>query len=508
MSTTNMTLTSQWTQTSPSTYERALDSFDKFFIFIGSLGQGRPDKQNWYVTSAIRVETKRSNFVDDVKSAWTSLRQTFPEYAAVIEDGRWIYRTADDENELNAWLDDTFHCHDTNKTARQLFPFDTNPSQRPVLHVLPRTQELVIQGPHTHLDSIGSATFFDHLLNALVAQAPSSKPVFGDEGANLGSPCSVAARILPCTLSQKTAWDTALTNFISGFPTVRLHNENKGSRAGRTNLQWLSFDPQDTERIVSRSRELGISVTSAAQAAISLSARLHGRVPNLTHSTFAIYDARAHIDNDDFPHKHLVGSNIFAMPAVFPLVPESFVETARLARGVFLKAKQDDVLVATSSFWATDMPAVLSAPMPDDMPIAADLQLSSSGVMDKHLKSMYRNQDAQARPDIAVRDFWISLEMLSPNVAVEMWTFAGSLVIETIYNEVYHRHESISAILGLIHEQLGHGLGLDLKFNLHSPGDEMSTLPAWDDIQAYSDSVTSGAITGNLATVGNGLVEL
>ncbi|KAI5460577.1 hypothetical protein BGZ63DRAFT_387471 [Mariannaea sp. PMI_226] len=499
MGTTPTALSFEWTQTSPSTYERALDSFDKFFIFIGSVGQGRPDKQNWHVTSAIRVETTRSNFVDDVKSVWINLRYKFPGYAAVVEDDRWIYRTADDETELNSWLSDSFYIHDTNKTARQLFPFDTNPSRRPVLHVLPRTQELVLQSPHTHLDGLGSATFFNHMLKALVAPPPTSQPAFGTEGINLQGPCSVAARVQPYTPAQKAAWDATLHTFISGFPTVRLENENKGGRAGRTNLLWLSYDSTDTTQIVNRVRELGISVTSAAQAAISLSARLHGRVPNTTHSTMAIYNARPHIDDVDFPHKQLVGSYVFAMPAVFPLVPDSFIETARLARQVYLAPKKDDLLVACSPFWATDIPAVLSAPLPEGMPVPSDLQLSSVGVLDKYLGTMYQHQGAQARPDVAVRDFWISLDMLSPNVAVEMWTFAESLVIQPIYNEAYHLEESISAILGLIHEQLAHGLGLDLKFNLHKPGDENPLVASKKDVDGIPVNSAVPAVPASAA---------
>ena len=477
MATSKDSLTAEWIRTSTSTYERALDSFDKFFIFIGSVGQGRPDKQNWHVTSAIKVKTRRSgsDFVDEVRDAWIALRYEFPGYAAVIEDGRWVYRTAD-EAELTSWLEETFHVYDTNKTARQLFPFETNPSRRVVLHVLPHTMELVLQSPHTHLDGIGSATFFDHMLGYLVAPRPSSQPAFGTEGANLVSPCSIAARVPPCTPAQKEAWDAYLQNFIAQFPTVRLHNENKGARAGRTNNQWLTFSQTDTTRIVERTRELGLSVTSAGQAALSLAARLHGRVPNTTHSTFAIYDARPHIDTAAFPHARLVGSNVFAMPAVFPLVPDDFVETARRAREVYREFKKDDLLVATSPFWATDIPAALSAPLPEDFPVAADLQLSSPGVMDKHIRSVHQYENG-GREKIEVSDLWLSLDMFSPNIAAEMWTFRGSLVVELIYNEAYHRTESITDILRLIHEQLTHGLQLDLQFDARGAGEEEWVAP-------------------------------
>ncbi|KAK0738833.1 hypothetical protein B0T18DRAFT_422946 [Schizothecium vesticola] len=467
-------LGAEWVQTSPSTYERDLDSFDKFFIFIGSVGQGRPEKQNWHVATAIKLETKRApdNFVNDVRDAWIALRHQFPGYSAVIEDGRWIYRTADDEAELNSWLEETLHIHDTTtKTARQLFPFPTNPSRRVVLHVLPHTQELLLQSPHTHLDAIGSATFFNHMMSYLVAPA-TSPPAFGTEGTNLSPPCSVLARVPPnCTPAQQQAWDTYLSTYLSNFPTVRLHNTNKDAPAARSNNQWLTFTPTETQLLLSRSRELGLSITSVGQAALSLAARLHGRVPNTTHSTFAIYDARPYVDTTDHPLDQLVGSIVFAMPVVFPLVPDDFVETARKAREVFGAPKKDgDLLRAVSPFWATDIPAALSAPLPEEWPVAADLQMSSVGVMDDRLTTEHRCEGG--REEIVVRDWWVSLDMLSPNVAVEMWTFRGSLVIELIYNEAYHRAESIKDILRLIHEQITQGLVLHLGFDARRPGDE------------------------------------
>ena len=62
--------------------------------------------------------------------------------------------------------------------------------------------------------------------------------------------------------------------------------------------------------------------------------------------------------------------------------------------------------------------------------------------------------------------------MLAPNVAVEIWTFKGSLVIELIYNNAYHRAENITDILRLVHERITQGLGLDLRFDVRRPGKE------------------------------------
>ena len=466
-----------WTQTSPSTYEREIDDFEKFFHFVAATGQGRPDKQNWHVTTAVKVDTHRENFVTDVREAWKALRYDFPSLAAVIENHRWVYRLAGDEAELSSWLEETFHVHYVQCSARQMFPFETNPSTRAVLHVLPNTQEIVLQAPHTHFDGIGMATFFNHLLRLLVGPEEHLDRPFGTEGLNLTPPLTITANVKPYTPSQKQTWDDNLSNFFSQLPTVRVRNENRGARAGATKTQWLTFSREETAAIASRSKELGFSVTAGIQAAMSHAARIHGQVSNTTHSTFAIYSARDYIDPAVHDHSTLVGPHVLSMPGVFPIVPDSFVETARMARQVFLDYKKDDLLRAASPFWATDIPAALSTPPPPEWPVAADLQLSSLGVVDKYVDSVYESSESGARPAVEVRDLWFALEILYPNVAADVWTFRGQLMIELIYNESYHREESVRLLLGLIHEQLSQGLGLNLAFDARSPGDESFMKP-------------------------------
>ena len=458
----------EWTKTSPVIHERSLDEFEKFYLFIASNGQGRRDRQNWSPTVSIKLSIERVNFVDDVKAAWKALRYDHPGYAALIQDGRWIY-TAADERELATWMEETFVVHNGLRSASQLFPFDES-SRRVVLHVLPHTQELALQAPHTHVDGIGMITFFDHLLRRITDPSLNSPPVWGTEASNLTPMLSFTAGIPTMSVSQKTLWDTNLQAYLSAFPTVRLQTENKGSPATKTTMQYLRFSRAETASIVARCKELGFSVTAAAQAAISHAARIHGQtLDQRTHATLAIYGAREYIDPRKYPHGQLVGPHTFAMPTVFA-IEDSFVQTAGKAYDTFRRYKnKDDMLRACSPLWGSEIPAILGAPLPPDMPVMADLQLSSMGVMDRYLRTVYEGENGR----VEVEDLWVSLEMLSPNVAVEMWTFEGRLTIMPIYNERFHRSESVTALCGLIQEQLRQGLSLDLGFNVRVPGDEV-----------------------------------
>ena len=116
----------------------------------------------------------------------------------------------------------------------------------------------------------------------------------------------------------------------------------------------------------------------------------------------------------------------------------------------------------------------------------ADLQLSSPGVMHRYLKPFYESESKSksgegcngevgredGRRRIEVKDMWLALEMLSPNIAVELWTFDGRLTFLLIYNQRFHREESVVALCALVQEQLRQGLGVDLGFDVRVPGEE------------------------------------
>lgn len=114
-----------WTQTSSTTFTRCMDNGESFMQSVGSSGQGCPEKQNWHTTTAIKITTRRENFIDEVKTAWKALRFQYPCYSAILEDSCWTYTLADPD-ELRSWLEETFHVEHEQKTARQLFPFNGN----------------------------------------------------------------------------------------------------------------------------------------------------------------------------------------------------------------------------------------------------------------------------------------------------------------------------------------------------------------------------------------------
>ncbi|KAJ2992879.1 hypothetical protein NUW58_g2020 [Xylaria curta] len=457
----------QWAPPKNATFERDLDDFERFYHFISKTGQGCPNRLNWRSTVCARITTALDDLPGRLRNAWKNARLEFPIIAAYVENDRFVYKAAD-EKDLELWMQETFNVLDTERTARRESYYTGPETRRMLLHFLPHTQEVFVQGPHTHIDGIGLAVLLRFILQS-VAGAEESSCVLGEEVKNLLPPLAVTSGVPTPTPAQKKAFNTAMQGFVSNFAAVHVHSENKGAPARTTKIQWLIYDEADTKAIAARSKELGFSVTACLQAALSRTARIHGQVDSSCHATMAIYDGRGYVDGKFYPHDRLVGPHVFAMPAVYP-ISESFQETALAAKEVLASFKEDDLVRTASGLWVDAMNEMLSTPPPPGAPVAADLQLSSIGVLDKFFPPLYKGEDGQTQ--IEVDDLWMSLDILYPNVAVDAWTFRGKLNIELMYNEAYHRDSSITLITSLIHEQLTQGLGLDLKYDARKPGEE------------------------------------
>ncbi|KAI1825903.1 hypothetical protein F4861DRAFT_142499 [Xylaria intraflava] len=458
-----------WTRSPASTYERGLDPIEKLYHFISKIGQGCPDRDNWRCTACAKITTDLDNLTERLRLVWKQTRFQFPAIAAHIDGDHWVYQPAGAE-ELESWMQETFRVIETTGTARAGWQVEGVESPRLSLYFFTNTREIVIRGPHTHLDGIGMMTLLKFIMQALVKN---DLPVAdGTETKNLLPPLAITTKVPLHTPKQKKRFEEAMQHFLANHNGVRVRSENAGAPAGKTKLRWLVYTASETAAIAARCKQLGFSVTACMQAAAGRTARIHGQVSGTRHATMAIYDGRGYIDPSEIQHDRLVGPHVFAMPAVYPISPESFVETALSAKAVLASFREDDLVRSTSDLWSAAARAMLAHAPPPDQPVAADLQLSSLGILDRHLPRSYRSDDGA---QVEAEDAWIALDLLNPLVTVEAWTFRDRLNIEIIFNEAYYRDDSISLMATLLHEQLTEGLGLDLAFDLRTPGEEEFT---------------------------------
>jgi hypothetical protein len=218
-------------------------------------------------------------------------------------------------------------------------------------------------------------------------------------------------------------------------------------------MQSLTFSALSTSLIVQTAKQNGLTPTAVAQAALALAARKHGSSSEKdSMATLALYDVREYVDH--LPGETLVGPHVAALPIVLPL--DDFLPTAKTAQELFVTGKQNRYALHVSPLFSDAFPRLLSAPVP--VP-SSNAQLSSMGRLDHMLGERYG-------ADISVRDFWITLDMATPDTVVLMWTFKGQLTFAVGFNEVFHDYASMRWLLTLVKEEIEAGLSLELEAEL------------------------------------------
>lgn len=456
-----------WRKTPSGTYERALDPMEKFFELASRHGQECPQDQNWRLSTGIRINAWQPKFVADLKVAWKGIRYLHPSLAAVLSSDRWVYRPASPD-ELESWFRETFHVHDTSHSARELFPFPAVHSRRTVLHVLPKTQELVLQGPHAYIDAIGSIMVLDRLLQFLVSDPAGQLPQkLGGEEENLADPLVLAVNVPPTSAKTKAMWDAAIGRFGSNLPTIGLSVAKTTGVAKDTKLLWLALNKDETKSLAIRGKQLGLTVTASVQAAISRAIRKHGQVTNETHCTFTIHNGRKFLEEGKYLPNDRICTHSLVLPAVLELA-DGFLETARFAKKTYHEPQENGFLVNANNICATTFVAMMSAPPPPGAPPNTGVQLSSIGVVDPYLKARYEGP----RTKFDVESVWATLNVLSTESAIHVLTFREEMIMQVCYNEAFHEKSSVALFLEMVRKELEEGLDIELEGELRAPGQE------------------------------------
>lgn len=443
----------QWAKASPRTYERSLDDMERFFSLAGKGGKGATDGQHWHISVMAKIKTTGLDLRKDVTMAWKTLRCTNPFLSSVVQGERLIYTVADEE-ELESWLKETLHFHDTPSTSREVFPI-RNFTGRAALHVLLQTQELYLLAPHTHFDGIGAYTALNNLLQALADASDTDSPRFGHEAQHLVPPLNVMADIPAATDANRSTFQSMLGSWIAGFSGVNLELKDTKQPCRDPKVIYSPFDVSETKHIVAKCKELGFTVTAAVQAAVCMALRKQVKSTATIQSAVTIHNVRKWIDKTVYPATDLVGPLAVPVPAVFTLT-DDFVETALLAKQKYLEPEQTDLLRTLPRFWGNEMVKIMTSP-PPGMEAPSSLGLSSFGVLDAYVKPSY---EGAAGRKLEVEDAWLGITLYSPDILLHLWTLQGAMRLQCVYNEAYHEKEAVAALLEATGDELLRGLGL------------------------------------------------
>lgn len=450
-----------WSKTSSGTYVRPASGTELAFAFAGYGGRGVNSTQNWRVSVGVKITTAL-NLADKAPTAWKTVRHLYPQTAARLQ-GKQIEYTPLDMEDVEAWLAETLEIHDTALTARGLHPFASNDSNRAVLHVLPRSGELVIHAPHTHLDMVGAMMMLDRLVKVLVDPLHLSR----DEASNLLEPFMLAAEV-PRPVSDQTATglDVTFQNFILAQPTINLNTTDTSIPAKTCKLLDMTFCPPETTAVISKCKANAITVTSALQAAVTLATRMQSGSASKTHAGFSIHDGRKFIDVARYPAQR-VCTDALALMAVFA-IGDTFLDTARLAQHTYHDVEDSGLLLRAGDLFGYRLIDMFSVGLPPGVPPPANLQLSSLGVVDKYIGIAHCGCDG----DVRVEAFWAAGNYLTSDSVIHAWTWGGRLTLQMAYNEAYFGVGDAAAVLRLVRGELVRGLELELTAEVCEQGGE------------------------------------
>ena len=438
-----------WKETLPGHFERPFDSIERFFLNIGRASLAL-NREHWAVSIFARFETdaSRENTEMALRNAWKTMRYDHPSLACIARGETKIYEVPD-QSTLDAWLDKTFIVESAPTTKNDLLS-SSRPSALASLHYLPHTSEIMIHTSHWRIDLVGAISLLQNLFSAV------DKPRhidFGDEGAHLSpsrdeaakfTPLDHSATSAPAKRTAKAAKDIAMY-LVNNLPSAGLPAQNVNQMPGGTRRAELVLDEAKTSSIVSTCKQHGLTVTTAVHAALLVAMQeVATPLPSSSrkYASFGIFNLRPSLNppsNDAGAHPAAL--HIAGLPLVLQL--SSYADLALQLRYFYklrIPPSADSSIKEAIMVPSTDMMAdLVGEPPPAGMPAPTEPLLSSVGVVDGYLKSDHGS--------IKIKDFWVGVEMMTPQIIFYLWTWQGKMTLSAFYNETFYDQEFVQGFL-------------------------------------------------------------
>ncbi|KAK8030027.1 hypothetical protein PG993_011318 [Apiospora rasikravindrae] len=447
-------------------YSRPLGENETFIKIVGDAGLQLPHKRehwaiNYTATIAPKGSFESADLVAHFRRAWAHLRFQHPSLAADVapapNDDSLTYTVPADGAALDAWVDQTFTvAADASSSAEVIPTFQPTPFAKLVW--IPRSGELLGHTSHWRTDGVGALLLLDAFL-ALASDSQLSDPsslAWGTEIERL-APCVEDAAAMPTesTPELKERGAAAVGTFAHAAGAIGIPSlGDAATLPAGTRSASLTFDKEESKRIIAACKQLGVSVTTAAHASVA-------------GANYALADGAERVK------KHYTSTVRFALR---PYLPAPY-STPAFAAGLYttgwmkrvephmswaerLQSYADDYKKGiTRDFldshreYALQLGALIRSLKPDGTP-PSDMDISSIGVADKMVRSFYGTPEA----GFEVKAVGVGVEILSRQGTTFVWTFRDQLSLSVNYNESFHSDEQMEEFIRTVRSQLLKGL--------------------------------------------------
>jgi hypothetical protein len=451
-----------WKETKPGIYERGLDYMESLHHQVGSIFASVGGEQ-WCVSLCIRISSSgicNQELIQKIQSSWTYMRTRHPELASFVENERRIYRAlsavdAPDQVWTKQWIDDTFFVIPKGSADDQFSSLPPVHGQATKLWLFTESREILIRSSHDRIDAIGGLFLLDDLIHGIVHTSEEAISNFsvGDDLKNLSSSIEIAAQLPATTDEDMHKANKFLAQGAVDGSSIGLNATNLDQQPGRTQKLNFIFTTEETTEVIKAVKKRGCTVTQAVQTALLLASKVIGTKERDFYSSIAVFDLRSSIMSASEGNENL-HRRVAAYHTIWPVNIEvgSFNTTLQRFKEFYTSFPGRQPETAKTGLYRPIVDAVKAALSAPPASSNTSIGLSALGIIDDLMTWQVG--------DLRVTNFWISQDILTPNVICTSWTRSGRMQINASYNDRYYLEKDVQTFLAMMKNVLFHGLGI------------------------------------------------
>lgn len=447
-----------WHQVSTSGhYEREFDSIEKFYRIIADAGAPLR-KQHYLLTSTVQLQNLPP--ATDVQQAWKILRNQYPQIAALPDEtgSRFTY-TNPTSADLQEWVKQTFVVASADTSANELYE-TLEPSSLFMLYYLPGTRELAIRTPHWRIDGMGMLYLqaaFLRILSNTSSTTTEDVQFDGSEAARLAPSLDEAGSVpKEVTPSMQDAASKELSVAVDNMPDA-ISIATLPNVLPKTPKRLTSAFPVDTsQKIIAACKARGITVTTAAHAALVLAT-----LPHVQHNfnaatrgqaggkyvAFNAPDLRKYLPAPYNGPDAAVSIYHTGIPVFVDLEKNrTFDKIADTIGQYYRRALNRDEPRNIFGFlgeYVKKTLGFLSVQPSDPLKAPAHPELSSFGLVNDRLPAEYQGNTRS----VAVENWWTAVEVINRLLLTNVWTWNGELQLSVNWNEAFYQDSFVREFL-------------------------------------------------------------
>lgn len=401
-------------------------------------------EESWPVKFTISLNLRDSGFDQNLftqrlRLAWQWLALEYPQTTATTSEGKFVTRLLDGSEEQEEWLQKTFNV--VEGTNAEEYDVLSNIPNHAMLYYFPTSSQVTLVSPHVSIEATGALKMFNLLMDRAINHDSIEKN-YQPRADHLPASLEQALDIHSANEQHQKLVGDALMECEKTQPSLadesQPASDNEIKEKGYRGHQVLTFTPEETSRIIEKSKQSGISVTSFVFAALlEFLTELETNEKSSYYTSFDIYNMRTVLPDA------LANSPFAFYGAFWPTVIETPKGDAKtILKNVDSHLKEAAKHLRNDAHPSVDEASKALKPMAlacqqifqvlaqDPEGLRPSPNISSFGVCENYLNRSYGS--------VQITDFNVSTKSSSPQCPGFAYSFRNRLNFGTTYSRRFH----------------------------------------------------------------------